>query len=645
LRPTAAEPLGAGSAPDAVPSEPTEPSRVRWGDLGLPCLIVGFGAALRGGLFATGRAPLDGDEAMMGIMAHHLAAFERLPLYFYRQHYLGTLELPPVAALMAIGPEGWRLSAWPIRIVAMALFFLFGGIHYRLVSRFFGCRAARWSLFFLILGPAYWLQYTSRLRHVVLMMTLGELLALLALGAAEQWKLRRRPSPGRLLLLGLIAGLGWWHYQLIIVFLIPLALLHLLDPVLIQSWLPRPRLLHATCQTLLVASLASLAGLSLGWWANPALGYRTVIGGLMAVAGLAGAVAWQAMRREARAPAPPGGGAWEAPALGPYLVGAGFVLGQLPALVYLATLKEEFWVSPVRPELHDFLRRTLNFLLLEVAGFLEITRPVAADSYVYDVGSMSFVNLVLYGLALYALARPLWARRRSSEASGAAYFLTLLASLIAFHVLISRPTALNEPRFLLPAWVGLAVGLGLAAEAARQAWFRQGAIARLRPIWTGLLAAGAVALWAPGWLRLERVAMSWPEGHRRLSRQMIQAFDDRGLQKLLTPHGTELTLLGYELQFMSGLRLRVNRGTMGDRLEGIVDETQYTGERYFLSRPGSPSLAAQSGRAVSPPLEDLPPGGFWVGPYYFYPETAQPAEPEPILRLPVAPRFTESNGG
>ncbi len=57
---------------------------------------------------------VDGDEALVGIQAEHILRGE-LPIYFYNQPYMGSLEAYIMAGVFAIvGPSVWALRAEPI---------------------------------------------------------------------------------------------------------------------------------------------------------------------------------------------------------------------------------------------------------------------------------------------------------------------------------------------------------------------------------------------------------------------------------------------------------------------------------------------------------------------------------------------------
>src|SRR5215471_16541354 len=56
---------------------------------------------------------IDGDEALVGIQAEHILRGE-LPIYFYNQPYMGSLEAYIMAGIFAIaGPSVWALRAEP----------------------------------------------------------------------------------------------------------------------------------------------------------------------------------------------------------------------------------------------------------------------------------------------------------------------------------------------------------------------------------------------------------------------------------------------------------------------------------------------------------------------------------------------------
>src|SRR6266581_4980097 len=78
----------------------------------LLCLIMAL--VVRVWLTIHTQGFIDGDEALVGIQATHILRGE-LPLYFYNQPYMGSLEAYIMAAIFAItGPSVWALRSEPI---------------------------------------------------------------------------------------------------------------------------------------------------------------------------------------------------------------------------------------------------------------------------------------------------------------------------------------------------------------------------------------------------------------------------------------------------------------------------------------------------------------------------------------------------
>src|SRR5438874_8133999 len=76
------------------------------------CLLVAL--LIRVWLTYHTHGVIDGDEAMVGIQAQHILRGEH-PVYYYGQHYMGSLEAYLMAVLFAIaGPSVWMLRAEPI---------------------------------------------------------------------------------------------------------------------------------------------------------------------------------------------------------------------------------------------------------------------------------------------------------------------------------------------------------------------------------------------------------------------------------------------------------------------------------------------------------------------------------------------------
>src|SRR6266516_2866418 len=99
--------LDEGSAGDSNRSHHPYGRIVLWVCLWLALLI-------RVWLVARTSGVIDGDEVLVGVQAEHILRGE-LPIYFYGQPYMGSLEAYLVALFVAIaGPSAWTLRAEPV---------------------------------------------------------------------------------------------------------------------------------------------------------------------------------------------------------------------------------------------------------------------------------------------------------------------------------------------------------------------------------------------------------------------------------------------------------------------------------------------------------------------------------------------------
>ena len=88
-----------------------ERRRTRRRQAALTALLLGVaGVGYRVVLLAAGVPPANSDEATMGLAALHISQGRELPVYFYGQHYMGTLEAYLAAPVVALaGPDIWAL--------------------------------------------------------------------------------------------------------------------------------------------------------------------------------------------------------------------------------------------------------------------------------------------------------------------------------------------------------------------------------------------------------------------------------------------------------------------------------------------------------------------------------------------------------
>jgi 4-amino-4-deoxy-L-arabinose transferase-like glycosyltransferase len=176
-------------------------------------------AGLKAGLSAAGTVPFNADEAVVGLMARHILQGER-PVFFYGQAYLGSLDAWLIAGSFALLGE----SVLAIRVVQTLLYLgtLFTAylLALRIYSNGWIARAA--ALLLAIPTVLVTLYTTATLGGYGEMLLIGNLLLLITLRLSdERWDWRGW------LLFGLLSGVGFWGFALVLVYLLP-ALVYLL---------------------------------------------------------------------------------------------------------------------------------------------------------------------------------------------------------------------------------------------------------------------------------------------------------------------------------------------------------------------------------------------------------------------------------
>ncbi|GIG88795.1 hypothetical protein Pen02_37310 [Plantactinospora endophytica] len=111
-------------------------------------MLGALGLTWRIWLTVVGTPPTNSDEATMGLAALHIAQGRDLPVFFYGQHYMGTIEAYLSAPLVALaGP-----SVTALRIPTLLLYALFLVLMYVLVKRLFTAGLAVLTVGLLALG-------------------------------------------------------------------------------------------------------------------------------------------------------------------------------------------------------------------------------------------------------------------------------------------------------------------------------------------------------------------------------------------------------------------------------------------------------------------------------------------------------------
>ncbi len=175
-------------------------------------LLLGLGVRLA--IIFSPLGELDGDEAVVGLMARHIAFLGERPVFYYGQPYLGSLEAFSSAPLFVL----FDSSTLGLKLVPTAYSLGFLAFSAVVARRLFGIGPALVTAAYLALPPSMWAVWSTKARGgYAELLFLGEALLLSTLALGET------PSRRLAALWGLLAGLAFWTHLLAVVYLLPAA--------------------------------------------------------------------------------------------------------------------------------------------------------------------------------------------------------------------------------------------------------------------------------------------------------------------------------------------------------------------------------------------------------------------------------------
>ncbi len=211
-------------------------------------LIILASASLRLTLITLGWPVMNGDEAMMTVMAQHISEGKEHPIFYYGQYYLGTIEAYTGAVLFKF----FGYSAWSMRLGSVLFYTGFLICMYFITSRIFTKSLALVVLLLLSLGSLFVFSYQISPVGYTELSFLCALLFLLSYILAAS-----NPAYGRwlrsvgFLCWGILAGLLVWEQLVTVPYILVSGLL-----LLICCW-----------RSLLKGSVVLVAlGLIIGAW-------------------------------------------------------------------------------------------------------------------------------------------------------------------------------------------------------------------------------------------------------------------------------------------------------------------------------------------------------------------------------------------
>jgi len=226
----------------------------RRGRILVALLTLGSAIALRAWIFTSPLGRVDGDEAVVGLMAMAFRHGHTTSM-FWGQNYGGTIE-PALSgiAFLVTGRSTWGLKLVPVGLAGVAAFML-----WRVARRVLDERAALFAGVMALVYPPFFLWWSTKARGFYWASLVLILVALLfSLRLVENFT--RRDAA----IFGLIVGVCWWTSPQSIFFLVPLgAWLVVRTRHHWRSWWP--------------ALPAALLGAAPWWWWNAHHGWKSLV--------------------------------------------------------------------------------------------------------------------------------------------------------------------------------------------------------------------------------------------------------------------------------------------------------------------------------------------------------------------------------
>ena len=185
--------------------------------------ICASGLVLRLSLLYSINSVVDGDEAIVGLMAKHIVDGGRdWPVFYYGQPYMGSLEPTLVAILFGLfGVSSFFLKLVPTVFSVIHIFLMFV-LTRKLTNTYAGICAA---IFTAVCPTALTLWSTKARGGFIELVVLGTLSLIITFGILSS---KKDLNLKKLFLLGLVLGLGWWVNNQIVFYIAPIGLVLLI---------------------------------------------------------------------------------------------------------------------------------------------------------------------------------------------------------------------------------------------------------------------------------------------------------------------------------------------------------------------------------------------------------------------------------
>jgi hypothetical protein len=243
-------------------------------DVSLVTLCVLVGLLIRLDFMRAAGFTIDGDEAIVGLMGRDILEGRGVPIFYYGQHYMGSLEAIMASLSFAIfGASPYALQLVPL-MWSLGLIVLAYWIARLLAGRRAGLIAAALTA---VPSPALVVWSSKARGGFIEVVVLGAI----ALCLTIEW-LRHHPERLRYpCALGFVLGIGWWVNNQILYFLLPIGFVCALHTFSRSMRLGAPGGVAGSTYHLwrgvlligLVGFLSFLLGGAPYWWYNIRFGF------------------------------------------------------------------------------------------------------------------------------------------------------------------------------------------------------------------------------------------------------------------------------------------------------------------------------------------------------------------------------------
>ena len=203
-----------GTAKEAPQSEKVSDLR---SEFLLLVLLIGAAVWIRLDFMSATLWSIDADEAIVGLMGKHILEGRGIPVFYYGQHYMGSLE----AILASISFYFFGVTPFALSLVPLLCGVLLGPLMYCLAAALAGPVAGRVAALLMAVPPSALVIWSTKAR--------GGFVEILVLGAIAllvtiRWFQGSSTRLGFPVVLGFVLGLGWWVNNQIVYFIVPIGI-------------------------------------------------------------------------------------------------------------------------------------------------------------------------------------------------------------------------------------------------------------------------------------------------------------------------------------------------------------------------------------------------------------------------------------